>query len=87
MLNKAVFKVKFKFEGKNCALQISAHQFFGVKYLTEFNLSLFFLHFAVKLKRKIKIFSFWPQQIYLEYLGSFKMGTRMKSPSEIFECE
>ena len=29
LLNKTVFKVKFKFEGKNCALQISAHQFLG----------------------------------------------------------
>ena len=29
LLNKTVFKVKFKFEGRNCALQISAHQFFG----------------------------------------------------------
>ena len=38
-----------------------------VKYLTEFNTSLFFLHFAMKLKRKIKICSFRPRQIYLEY--------------------
>ena len=29
LLNKTVFKVKFKFEGRNCALQISAHEFFG----------------------------------------------------------
>ena len=45
LLNKVVFKVKFKFEGKCCALQISAHQFFWVKYLTEFNPS-FFLTFC-----------------------------------------
>ena len=37
-------------------------------------LVLFFLHFAVRLKRKIKICSFRPQQIYLEYLGAIKMG-------------
>ena len=41
LLNKTVFKVKIKFEGKNCVLQISARQFFGVKYLSEFNSSLF----------------------------------------------
>ena len=41
LLNKTVFKVKIKFEGKNCVLQISACQFLGVKYLTEFNSSLF----------------------------------------------
>ena len=35
--------------------------------------SPFFLHFAVKLKRKIKICSFRPRQIYLEYLGAIKM--------------
>ena len=34
----------------------------------------FFLHFAVKLKRKIKICLFRPQQIYLEYLGAIEMG-------------
>ena len=57
----------------NCVLQIALHQFLWVKYLTEFNLFLFFLHFAVKLKRKIKICLFRPRQIYLEYLGAIKM--------------
>ena len=42
LLNEIVFSVKFKFKGKNCALQISAHHFLAVKYLTEFNSSLFF---------------------------------------------
>ena len=73
LLNKTVFKVKIKFEGKNCVLQISARQFFGVKYLTEFNSSPFFLHFRLKLKRKIEICLFRPQKIYLEYLGAVKM--------------
>ena len=72
LLNKTVFKVKFKFEGKNCAVQISAHQFLGVKYLTEFNSSPFSLHFAVKLKKENQFF-FRPRQIYLEYLGAVKM--------------
>ena len=32
----------FKFEGKNFALQISAHQFLELNYLTELNPSFFF---------------------------------------------
>ena len=73
LLNKTVFKVKFKFEGRNCALQISAHQFFGWNIWQNSTRPLFFLHFTVKLKRKIEICSFWPRQIYLEYLGAVKM--------------
>ena len=72
LLNKTVFKVKIKFEGKNCVLQISARQFFGVKYLTEFNLSLFFT-FCSEIEKENQNMFIWPRQIYLEYLGAIKM--------------
>ena len=70
LLNMTVFKVKFKFGGKNCALQIS---FFGGEIFDRIQPVPFFLHFAVKLKKKIKICSFRPRQVYLEYLGAIKM--------------
>ena len=46
---------------------------FLVEIFDRIQLVSFFLHFAVKLKRKIKICSFWPQVIYLEFLGAIKM--------------
>ena len=44
LLNKTVFKVKFKFEGRNCALQVSAHQFLG-EIFDRIQLVPFFLTF------------------------------------------
>ena len=73
LLNKTVFKVKFKVEGKNCALQISAHHFFWEKYLTEFKCSLFFLTFYSEVEKENQNMFFWPWQIYLKYLGVIKM--------------
>ena len=78
LLNKTVFKVKFKFEGKNCALQISAHQFLGWNIWQSSTRPFFFLHFAVKLRRKSKYVFFQPRQIYLEYLGAIKMRDKDK---------
>ena len=78
LLNKTVFKVKFKFEGKNCALQISAHQFLGWN-IWQSSTRPFFLTFCSEIKKKIKIcFFFQPRQIYLEYLGAIKMRDKDK---------
>ena len=77
LLNKTVFKVKFKFEGKNCALQISAHQFFGWN-IWQSSTRPFFLTFCSEIKKKSKICFFQPRQIYLEYLGAIKMRDKDK---------
>ena len=46
---------------------------FKVEIFDRIQLVPFFLHFAVKLKREVKICLFRPRQIYLEYLGPVKM--------------
>ena len=72
LLNKAIFKVKFNFKVENCALHVYVQQFLGWN-IWQISTRPFFLHFAAKLKRKIKICLFRPRQIYLEYLGAIKM--------------
>ena len=46
---------------------------FWGKIFDRIQLVRFFLHFAVKLKRKIEICLFRHREIYLEYLGAIKM--------------
>ena len=77
LLKKTVFEVKFKFEGRNCALQISAHQFFGWN-IWQSSTRPFFLTFCSEIKKKSKICFFQPRQIYLEYLGAIKMRDKDK---------
>ena len=46
---------------------------FKVEIFDRIQLVPFFLHFAVKLKREVKICLFRPRLIYMEYLGAIKM--------------
>ena len=73
MLNKAVFKVKFKFKVENYVLQIFVHQFLGWNIWQNSTHPFFSYILQRNWKKKIKIYSFWPWQIHLEYLGAIKM--------------
>ena len=57
LLNKTDFKVKFKFEGKNCALEISAHQFLGWN-IWQSSTRPSFLTFCSEIKKEIEIYFF-----------------------------
>ena len=81
LLNETDFKVKFKFKVENCVLQISVHPFLG--WNIWHSTPPFFLHFAVKLKRKIKICFFDLDKSIWNIWVRLKWGTRMNFPSEM----
>ena len=73
LLNETDFKVKFKFKVEICVLQISVHPFLGWNIGQNSTRPFFSYILQWNWKRKIKICSFRPLQIYLEYLGAIKM--------------
>ena len=86
LLNKTVFKVKFKFEGRNCALQISAHQFFGWNIWQNSTRPVFSYILQWNWKGKSKYNYFGLNKSIWNIWVQLKWGTRMKFPSEIFGC-
>ena len=87
LLNKTVFKVKFKFEGRNCALQISAHHFFGWNIWQNSTPLLFSYILDWNWKGKSKYVYFSLDKSIWNIWVRLKRGTRMKFPSDIFGCQ